>query len=58
MHPPRTLLHDAHHPPWCCLVVSFDNIERRVGVYIPLRAPRVAAGGRCMGRVQLVTLTQ
>ena len=43
MHPPHTLLHIAYHPPWCCLVVSFDNIERKVGVYMPLRPPRVAA---------------
>lgn len=43
MHLPYTSLHHAFHPPWCCLVVSFDNIERSVGVYMPLRAPTVAA---------------
>ena len=36
-------MYHAFCPPWCCLVVRFDNIERRVGVYMPLRAPTVAA---------------
>ena len=36
-------LRHTFHPPWCRLEVRFDSIERRVGVYIPLRAPTVAA---------------